>query len=745
MPGKDPIHTAKFDRAVEHIQAAGKKKGAKQADNPYAVAMAALGPDEAIRAKHRDPEDKAEKAASPPPVGVPRKPKLDPGTVKQERDAAKKIEEEAGTAQPSRADMAKARQGLSDWLNDGGIMRRSAARPVKKAEEPEPAGDEAAEDDAKEKKTEQRIAQETGDVSTEDEEAAEARAERMDKGRPMGQPKFGQPAADPPAPMEAPEPQESPLPTARTGQTAHAKVRPSVTPAAKTIQQVPAVPRGEAQHAGEDPHGAMSSGTQDARMGKAGLVGGGGEGSRGGHIVGHTSSGQPIYAAAGGAHESKAAEHASHKAAESGSAKDHLAAQRAHQVAARARHEAGNAALGAYHERQSQQHARLAGDRGFKEAMTIKRSDEGGRGLANWLCKAIPGTEGAGARMPMSGGGPNAGPGIPGTEGAEAELKGGKASRQAAAGEGSGIPGTEGSPQPPVGGSQALGASRPGKGQEAGIPGAEDVPGGQPPGHDLPSGDPDMVPGPGVNGADLADAAFDSAPPADGAVLSRTGPGKLEGTPETSGASEADAGKVTRLNPDEHDGSSIEGEPGITEEDAGPDGQAMRTVGANRGQVGSDLSKSTRVLDASEVQYANRVAAERAGRAAPRDVVHQPALPAPRLKKAEPPAPTIQLMNGTVYSTASDDAVDRLMNGGDGFYHGDAPALGVGGRLLQKGAACGRCGGTVPSFLTVCPQCGGGGGLTKAMPTHAPMQQKGRLRAPARQDFYLPNGLAPKR
>lgn len=255
MPGK--IHTEKYDRLVEHLKREGK------VDNPHAVAMAALGREEAITAPHRS--DKAEKAGAMPHAPSPgHTMPPDPKSNKIESDMERLANMQAGTA-PQTAKEANKEDGDGAEKSMAGSLRDWLRKAEGEEGESDGGEGEDSEDDDKQSKMEQRIAAETGDVDPATEEAKEKREEAMDKAVHRGRadyhnlPKFKEPNI-------FKERKESPLPHAvNTRRAAHPR---AVNPATKVQRKIPMpVPtRGQAAHASIETTRPKGSPALEAQM-----------------------------------------------------------------------------------------------------------------------------------------------------------------------------------------------------------------------------------------------------------------------------------------------------------------------------------------------------------------------------------------------------------------------------------------------------------------------------------------------
>lgn len=786
MPGKNPIHTKKFDRAVQHIKQAGK------VDNPYAVAQAALGK-QAIHASHR-----VDKAASPPPTGTPKTPKEDPASKQAEATLEHDLAAQAGAEEktPAQANAEierSAKPDLQQWLAkadepDADDDERKQKMLDQRVEEDEQGGKEVLAIQNRGEKEEKSMSSDPQHVQTSRPGEADANVDqpgdltnKVAKGPQPTAPTMDDPThiehtrVGPEDQITDGEPDADDAPAAAVAATKVAKARPtgqpSVTggqgkqpvsqpgqpgePTAKVraigpdrpntnTKQMPTgntVPRGSAPQ--KQPPGAVPQPktAQDARGGQpepvsalakgmafqpAGGGGGAGPGSKGGHVIGTTKSGKPIYQAkdagpGGNAHLSHE-EHSDAATLHEGYAKFHAsqAADAKERMTRRdpkhwrevaAEQYKHHSAQVPHHELQAAHHRAAMADAAPKAApkgagtntMDTKKSEGDMSGLKGWLQKA-------GA--------------IPGAEDITSS--------------------------PNMGAAPQLENTRSGSGQTAGIPGASDSSGGHAP-NEIPTGLPSMEPGEGTNGDDLAAAASDEI---GAGKPGPNGPGKLEGIPETADA-QASAAATQMLSKDDPEFGKIDqGEPGIEAEVFDFKGNAQMDVGSltedESGEiVKGDLTNVSRpvgTIDETNAAYEKARRAWHIQKGA--DVLAGLGVAALQAEQqASPQATLFKAANGAIYSDGEDVQIDAMLKAGEGYYNGgQAPTLNR-GAPIGSSRLCKSCNGHTPEILTKCVQCGvthgaglaeqqqgAQGPLAKAMPALP-------LRATVEQDMFLPYGV----
>ena len=194
--------------------------------------------------------------------------------------------------------------------------------------------------------------------------------------------------------------------------------------------------------------------------------------------------------------------------------------------------------------------------------------------------------------------------------------------------------------------------------------------------------------------------------------------GLVEHSPEVSGASNMQVGKL--------DQAAMGGS------DKGPGGQ-----GGGADDMQSDrINKSTGVLPTrQEATYGNRMAAI-ARNQGQRDVIAGVGKAPPKSK----PQP-MQKSQG-FDPEASDKAIDQMMKSSDGFYQQGSPTLHAHQTLL-KSNPCRACGDTMPVWTSRCPSCGVDELNKSEAHTNVVVQRPG-MRPSVTPDLYLPGGVKRK-
>jgi hypothetical protein len=248
------------------------------------------------------------------------------------------------------------------------------------------------------------------------------------------------------------------------------------------------------------------------------------------------------------------------------------------------------------------------------------------------------------------------------------------------------------------------------------IPGADDTSGGQDP-QDMPEGVPtDVDQGKDVNGP----------------MMDLDGMGAAGGSsPGEKGLDSVASGKQEKLNADDPDADSMQaGAPYIT--------GALPEADGNIGQGKGTLTKSQRALESrSDMAAASRYAVGARQASMPQDVTAGVGRAPPRPQAA--PAPAGEAMS------KSDADVEALFKG-DGFYTGGVSPTLDGRGTLQKSMGCPACGSTTPAWLSRCPSCGvdiSGASLQKSMrvESNIPAIRAPGIRARVQADLVLPGGV----
>lgn len=458
---------------------------------------------------------------------------------------------------------------------------------------------------------------------------------------------------------------------------------------------------------------------------------GGGEGSRGGKIIGHTSGGKPIY---------DSAKHPEHKGF---SASDHRDAALAHSAAFKAAK--GDEAAQAAHKAGFEAHKAAMQKENAADESAVGKTKSGKRIIApsskmvseHWQASSgpygKPGAAGTTAKLIHNHVEKHKGFSADDHKEAAAALRT-KADEIAA-------DKTKGKHQSArddkaklyrrvaaVHESRAAGDTTTEKSMtrtglhdwlQKAIPGAADTSGGIDPAEDLPEGEPaeDLQPGKRVNGPMGALAGLGAETRSTDAGLATVG--STTGNPS--------AGDLETLSEDDPKlGEMASGEPGVV---------AKTPETGNVGQ--GTLSKSTGFIpdaaDIRETQAARRALAARG--ATPPDLVGVGVgRSAPRATTPQAPQARVVQKGLVTYSDASDLAVEQvLQKSDDGFFQN------VGNLSpLQKSEVC-ACGADKPVWLTTCPSCGAGS-LQKSVGSGVAIRQTGPLRLRVERDLVLPNG-----
>lgn len=510
-----------------------------------------------------------------------------------------------------------------------------------------------------------------------------------------------------------------------------------------------------------------------------------GEGSRGGKIIGHTGSGKPIYAGGAGhaspskvappqmaAPSTKAAQAASAKAHASGSSADHQSAAQAHWKAAddpkvsagqrkwhteRLAEHLASAKAGAGGGGPKKARAWDAPEEPMGKTSTGKPIFDGPDHPGNSRFSPAEHMEAAALRQ-------SAADSTPKTLTYERERKkheqAAEAHRntayraKAADVKKSDVPAGAAAQQtppaampvqnygntqtaPPVGMQKAQNMLNPMEQWlvKAGIPGAEDVAGGDKPADDLPEGTPAMVQGKDVNGSlSQAGAPGGDLEPGEGTGkrLERTGPGKQTTLEDTTGPVET--GKETPLNAGSESGAGLGG---------------MENGDTGSMKKGENLD-NYRAPPTFSVEHARAHAIRIQKAQSSPEVLIRPvkAKPAP---KAPEQAPMVKSLNGVLMTNASDLEVMRLLKSDPHYAGGQASPMDMTTPAMST-KMCKSCDADVPSYLTSCPTCGvketamdvqtpqsAGGGLSKSV-------EQIEMLAPRRgpREIYLPNGTRTK-
>lgn len=502
----------------------------------------------------------------------------------------------------------------------------------------------------------------------------------------------------------------------------------------------------------------------NAQVAQPTLTKGGGEGSRGGKIIGHTSGGKPIYAS--GEMDRAAAHSGPAKVAFTGGSYDtatpeekskhHAAQADYHTDRAKQEEAAGNRSGAENHKAIAEQHRAsvvkdhaLTGNKGLEARRKAERLEADihgklGRELGSAGAAKLHGQAADAHR--------------------EAALHFGMAGKQAresgdakAAAEYSKMSGEHGDKV----GHHTKRALEYGMGKQyaadptfkksednmnglsgwlvkAGIPGAEDIGGGKPPADDLPSGESDIDQGKDVNGGlSQAGAEGGNLEPGKGSGerVERTGPGKEAGVSETAGS--PDTGGTEKLSKDDGPmGKLPEGEPGMVEESgAGLSGNDQMDVGSmKKGDL--DNYHAPPDWDAKAAK-AHAMAIRKAQSPTHLRLVGGKA---PVAKPEPQQQPMVKSLNGVPVSDASDLAVERMLKSGD-YYGGGGPSSMNNVGAIGMSKMCKSCDGPMPVYLTACPTCGVGE-TVRSVQTPASAGGMAKSLSPfVSQDLRLPNGF----
>lgn len=345
---------------------------------------------------------------------------------------------------------------------------------------------------------------------------------------------------------------------------------------------------------------------------------------------------------------------------------------------------------------------------GVKARMSTQKSEtphedeEPMSAMTQWLAKSgIPYTEGAegyassqpggGGQLPNTRSGSGAGSGIPYTDGATSAA----------------------TSQP--GGSQ-LANTRSGAGQQDGIPGASDTSGGTEPG-DLDTGNPPMD---GLDVGENNGEQLDGGATGTGAEVRVGGNQEKADTGGTDPLGENDPQKVQELET----GGPSELKTKSADDIAAEVAERMDVRANGLSGLGKALDRaSPDELRKGGLARAQQVQALRRGSQETRQGIGL--APNPAFAKA----------------VTTDDLVDQLMKGGDGYYAQPASPIGTKNALLEK-AQCASCGSNVPAMFKsgACPQCGVDM-LKSAEQGARPSPPMAQLRPRRSADLYLPHGV----